>query len=422
MKVLWLSNQMPPAVARILGKEAGNKEGWLTGLLEGLLRHREENGLELGLCFPIAPGSAPVKGSTEDFSYYGFYEDAAHPEKYDVSLEKQIKDILQEFAPDIVHCFGTEYPHTLAMSRVCEDKRKLLVGIQGLCFKYADYYMADLPKKIQKRYLLRDFLKRDNLILQQKKYILRGNFEKEALKNVRHVTGRTDWDRAAAAGVNPQAEYHFMNESLRPVFYEARWEMENCEKYSIFLSQGNYPIKGLHYLLNALPDILKRYPQTKVYVAGDVITRYNTLMEKIKIGSYGKYCLDLIKKQKLEDRVCFLGKLDSRKMCERYLKSHVFLSPSAIENSPNSVGEAMLLGMPVVSSAEGGVTNLLKDGEEGLLYPYQDLKALAEAVIRIFSNDEEAACLGNKAREHALRTHDPEINYRRLLEIYGELA
>lgn len=422
MKVLWLSNQMPPAVAHVLGKEAGNKEGWLTGLLERLLLHREENNIELGICFPIAPGSAPVKGKTAEFAYFGFYEDTVHPEKYDVSLEKQLKDILQEFAPDVVHCFGTEYPHTLAMSRVYEDKAKLLVGIQGLCFKYADYYMANLPKQIRKRYLLRDFLKKDNLILQQKKYVMRGNFEKEALKNVCHVTGRTDWDRAAAAEVNPQAEYHFMNESLRADFYEARWQMENCEKYSIFLSQGNYPIKGLHYLLWALPDILKRYPQTKVYVAGDVITRYNTLMEKIKIGSYGKYCLDLIKKQKLEDTVCFLGKLDSHKMCERYLKSHVFLSPSAIENSPNSVGEAMLLGMPVVSSAEGGVANLLKDGEEGLLYPYQDVKALAEAVIEVFSNDEAAVTYGNKAREHALLTHDPEINYRRLLEIYGELA
>lgn len=422
MKVLWLSNQMPPVVARVLGKEAGNKEGWLTGLLEQLLRHRGENGIALGICFPISPGSAPIKGKTEDFSYFGFYEDTMHPEKYDVSLEKQLEDILQEFAPDVIHCFGTEYPHTLAMSRVCKDKERLLIGIQGLCFKYADHYMADLPMRIQKRYLLRDFLKRDNLLRQQRKYVLRGGFEKEALRIVRHVTGRTGWDRAAAAEINPQAEYHFMNESLRPDFYQARWQLNNCKKYSIFLSQGNYPIKGLHYLLWALPDILKQYPQTKVYVAGDVITRYDTLMEKIKIGSYGKYCLDLIKKQKLEDKVSFLGKLDSRRMCERYLKSHVFLSPSAIENSPNSVGEAMLLGMPVVSSAVGGVADLLKDGEEGLLYPHQDVEALASAVIRLFSDDEEAAALGKKAREHALQTHDPERNYKRLLEIYGEMT
>ena len=422
MKVLWLCNLMPPAVAHVLGKEAGNKEGWLTGQLEKLLSHRKENGIELGLCFPIAPGSVPIKGSTEEFSYFGFYEDTVHPEKYDVELEEQLKKILQEFAPDIVHCFGTEYPHALAMSRVCEDKKKLLIGIQGLCYKIADFYMADLPESIQKRYLLRDFLKRDNLVRQQRKYVLRGGFEKEALKMARHVTGRTDWDKAAVAEVNPQAEYHFMNESLRSDFYKFRWQLNNCERYSIFLSQGNYPLKGLHYLLWALPDILKQYPQTKVYVAGDVITRYNTLPEKIKISSYGKYCLDLIRKERLADKVCFLGKLDSAGMCERYLKSHVFLSASSLENSPNSVGEAMLLGMPVVSSAVGGVANLIVNGEEGLLYPHQDMKALAAAIMRFFSDDEAAVAFGNRAGEHARLTHDPEINYRRLLEIYGEMT
>ena len=64
MKVLWLSNQMPPMAAQILGREAGNKEGWLTGLLEQVVRHgrsssddtadTEKKDLELGICFPIA--------------------------------------------------------------------------------------------------------------------------------------------------------------------------------------------------------------------------------------------------------------------------------------------------------------------------------------------------------------------------------
>ncbi|MGN1147253.1 MAG: glycosyltransferase family 4 protein, partial [Lachnospiraceae bacterium] len=318
--------------------------------------------------------------------------------------------------------FGTEYPHTLAMTKVCGNKEKLLIGIQGLCFKYADYYMADLPKRIQKRFLLRDFLKQDNLVIQQKKYVLRGKFEIEALQNTGHVTGRTDWDRQAAAEVNPKARYHFMNETLRSNFYGPRWSIDTCERHSIFLSQGNYPIKGLHYVLEAMPEILKNFPDTKVYVAGDVITRYGTLMEKIKIGSYGKYCLELMKKYNLAEKVVFLGRLNSEEMCERYLKSHLFLSPSAIENSPNSVGEAMLLGMPVVSSAVGGVANMLTDKEEGLLYPYQDVNKLADAVCTVFADEEQAKAYGERAREHALRTHDPGTNYRRLLEIYRELA
>lgn len=421
MRVLWLCNIMLPVIAEELGRKASNKEGWLTGLSEQILRHGEENSIELGICFPVEKGSGAVRGRIGQFSYFGFEEDVSKAELYDESLEPQLTAILKEFKPDVVHAFGTEFPHTLAMTRCIQDKGRMLIGIQGLCFKYADYYMADLPKKVQKRFLFRDFLKRDNIVIQQKKYRMRGQFETEALKNTGHVTGRTDWDREAAAEVNQEAEYHFMNETLRSNFYGKTWKIEDCEKHSIFLSQGNYPIKGLHYLLQAMPAILESYPDTKVYVAGDVITRYGTLMERIKIGSYGKYCRDLIKKLSLEEKIIFSGRLDSEKMCDRYLRSHLFLSPSAIENSPNSVGEAMLLGMPVVSSDVGGVHNMLTSGEEGLLYPYQDTAKLAEAVCRMFA-DEKAACrMGRCAAAHAAITHNPEANYRRLMEIYGEI-
>lgn len=424
MKILWLTNIMLPMVAEQLHKEASNKEGWLTGLADTILKNQAENDLELAVAFPVEQALDGCHGIVEAagrLAYYGFYENTGAPEQYDAGLEARLQRILRDFQPDVVHCFGTEYPHTLAMTRVCEDKNRLLIGIQGLCFKYADYYMAGLPEKVQKRFLLRDFLKQDNLQIQQQKYVKRGQFEIEALQNTGNVTGRTDWDREAAAAVNPKAKYHFMNETLRANFYGPVWKLENCERYSIFLSQGNYPIKGLHYVLTALPAILVKYPETKVYVAGDVITGYSTLMEKIKIGSYGKYCLDLIKKLGLSEKIVFLGRQNSEQMCERYLKSHLFLSPSAIENSPNSVGEAMLLGMPVVSSKVGGVANMLTNGEEGLLYPYQDTDKLAESVCAIFADDAQAVGFGEQARAHARITHNGEQNYRRLLEIYAQI-
>lgn len=422
MKVLWLCNIMLPVIAEALGRGASNKEGWLSGLASRIMDTGKENNIQLGVCFPIAPNSEPIRGKVQDVCYFGFEENTAKAEIYDENLEKRLEAIVKEFEPDVIHCFGTEYPHTLAMTRVCKEKNRLLIGIQGLCFKYADYYMADLPKKVQRRYLLRDFLKQDNLAKQQQKYVMRGKFEIEALKNTGNVTGRTDWDLQAVREVNPNVKYHFMNETLRANFYGPVWDYQKCEKYSVFLSQGNYPIKGLHYVLQAMPDILKKYPETKVYVAGDIITRYESVKEKIKIGSYGKYCRDLIKKNRLEEKVIFLGRLDSVQMCDRYLKSHLFLSPSAIENSPNSVGEAMLLGMPVVSSRVGGVANMLTHGEEGILYPYQNVQKLTEAVCAVFEQGEKAAEYGERARKHALSTHNPETNYRRLLEIYEDLT
>ena len=83
----------------------------------------------------------------------------------------------------------------------------------------------------------------------------------------------------------------------------------------------------------------------------------------------------------------------------------------------------MLLGMPVVSSRVGGVHNMLEDGEEGFLYETADRKALAEHICYIFDekNRERVIRMGQKARTHALKTHDPEANYKRLMEIYHEI-
>ena len=421
MKVLWLCNIMLPVIAEKLGKPASNKEGWLSGLAQQILMHQEENQIQLGICYPVDKQTQPQKGEVLGISYFEFQEDTARPENYDESMESKFQEILKEFQPDVIHCFGTEYPHTLAMTKACEDKSKVLIGIQGLCYIYADRYFARLPKRIVNRYLFRDFVKRDNIRIGREKFVKRGEYEKQALSLAGHITGRTDWDRAAAQECGPNARYHFMNETLRTNFYDAGWDYETCEPYSIFLSQGNYPIKGLHFMLQAMPEILKQYPQTKVYVAGDVITRYKSLMDKIKISSYGKYCLDLIKQSGLEDKVHFVGRLNATEMCERYVRSHVFVSPSSIENSPNSVGEAMLLGMPVVSSDVGGVANMLTHGKEGILYPYHQVDALADAVCQIFADKEKAVCMGQNARKHAQITHDGRTNYARLMEIYQQI-
>lgn len=435
MRVLWLCNIMPPVIAAALKLPASNKEGWISGLLEEWKRHGADGGMELGICFPLTPrsiqdkvrnelpseGDIPIAGETEGISFYGFYEDTVRPECYDINLEKQLNHILKRFDPDLVHIFGTEYPHALAMAK-CIGSKHLLVGIQGLCSRIADCYGAGLPKWIQKRYLLRDLIKGDNIARQQKKFERRGKMEVQCLQLAPHVTGRTAWDRAAVGEINPDAKYYEMNETLRPEFYETYWKKEDCEAYSIFLSQGNYPLKGLHLLLKALPEIKERCPKVKVYVAGDVITRYETLKDKLKISSYGQYCRKLIRNLGLEDAVHFVGRLNSEEMRDRYLKSHVFLSASVLENSSNSVGEAMLLGMPVVSSDVGGISSLITDKQEGLLYPYMNEEALAKAVCKMFADDVFAAECGRQARERAQKTHDPKENYVRLLEIYDTLC
>lgn len=429
MRVLWLCNIMLPFIAKSMGQKIVVKEGWLSGLAGKLINNQDKNKITFAICFPTSDGegmvkedkSLFVKGKANGISYYMFREDTVHPEIYDAAMEDSFQAILEDFKPDIVHIFGTEYPHTLAMVRAWNRPNQTLIGIQGLCYAYAQVYMADLPQTVQHKRTFRDVIKKDGLIQQQEKFIQRGKYEIEALGLVGHVTGRTDFDREETKQHAPNAVYHFMNETLRDEFYIDSWNINRIERYSIFVSQGNYPIKGLHYVLQILPKLVEAHKETMIYVAGDVITAYDSVKDKIKISGYGKYLLDMIKKNKMQEHVKFVGRLQSDKMCARYLRSHIFLCPSAIENSPNSVGEAMLLGVPVVAADVGGIHNLLTDNKDGILYQHDKLEQMKDAILRIFDDDKLALSMSSNAKEHAAKTHDAQKNYQRLLEIYHEI-
>ncbi len=450
IRVLWLCNFMLPAVAGKLGMEATNKEGWISGLASVVLKRQQDNDIHLSVAFPVGEEQdgcfdTLVMAEGGGLDYYGFYEDTAHPEQYDAGLEERLKKVVERANPDIVHCFGTEYPHTLAMCRIFPRRERILIGIQGLCAVCANAYMANLPEKIVKSATVRDRLRKDTLLMQQEKFVRRGVMEREAVGLAGNVTGRTPWDKHYASEWNPQAVYYPMNETLRSNFYEGVWREENAIPHSIFLSQGNYPLKGLHYMLLALPQIRKEYPDVKVYVAGDSLVKYDTWKDKLKISAYGKYLRSLIQEWQLQEQVVFLGSLTAQEMKERFLKSHLFVCCSSLENSPNSLGEAMLLGMPCVSADVGGVPGIFKDKEDGVLYhgyrtaansfdnmrDVEDGKEetldnivnnLTAAVLEIWKNPEKMQIYCDNARNHAQKNHNREENYRNLTEVYANIA
>ncbi|MBR5067722.1 MAG: glycosyltransferase, partial [Lachnospiraceae bacterium] len=329
MRVLWVINQCIPVIAKHLNIEVPNKEGWLTGLSEKLIAEKD-NDLSLGIAFNAGFEDGRYKGEYE-VTAYGYDDDLSVPEEYDESLEYRFKEIIEDFKPDVIHIFGTEYPHTLAVCKAAPDTSKVLIGIQGLCSVYADHYFDGLPEEMYVKETLRDKIKSDNIVKQQAKFVKRGELEIKAIKLAKNVTGRTSWDKKYTSEYNPDAKYYFLNETLRSNFYEGKWNFENCEKHTLFASQGDYPIKGLHVLLRALPEVKKDYPDVKLYVAGNKITGEDSLKKKILIGTYGRYINKLIKDGDLSDNVVFLGSLSAEKMKERYLKSNAFISPSMME-------------------------------------------------------------------------------------------
>ncbi|SCY25203.1 glycosyltransferase family 4 protein [Butyrivibrio sp. INlla14] len=425
MKVLWLCNIMLPAYARAHDLNFSVREGWLSGCFNRITKAGEsEREVLLGVCFPACGEIASSSEVIDGVTYYGFEEDLNHPENYDEALENRFAQILEDFKPDIVHIFGTEFPHALAMLKSFDDSKKVLLGIQGLCGRIADEYMAMLPESVQRSATFRDRLKEDSLLQQQEKYRIRGEREKETILLAGNITGRTEFDRKETSAINPNARYFAMNETMRPAFYEGKWQEKNAIPHSIFLSQGDYPLKGFHFMLEAMPKILEKYPDAHLYVAGNNIigkgqSKYPYFL---RASAYGKYLRGLISSGKLKKKVTMVGMLSEQEMKEKMLQSSIFVCPSILENSPNSLAEAMLLGMPIVAARVGGIPSMIQNNKECTFFEGGNSDQLADAIIQMWDEPVISAVYGDNARKHALISHDPDANYQKLMQIYREIV
>lgn len=417
MKVLWLTNIPLTKVAEDLMLEKNHGGGWLEGLFNIITN--DEN-INLYLIFPFNTNKV-TKGKWRNVEYFGFPQNYNFRQSSANLLQKVMEDILKEVNPDIIHIFGTEYKHTLAMTNAAIKLNKInhtLINIQGICAKIAFHYFTGLPNWVKYIATFRDLLTRNNIYYQQKKFISRSRYEKKAIMNVTNIIGRTDWDLASTKEINKKVNYYHCNEILRDEFYEQEWDISSCIRHSIFISQATYPIKGLHILLNALPEVIKEYPDTHLYISGSDITNKNW----IKTSTYGWFLNRLIKKHNIESNITWLGILDGIQMRDRYLKSHVFASSSLIENESNSISEAKLLGVPVVASFVGGVTSRIKHSEDGFLYQHDASYMLSYYICKIFDNDKLAIELSRNSKISANNINDRKTNYEKLLSIYAEIS
>ena len=228
------------------------------------------------------------------------------------------------------------------------------------------------------------------------------------------MIGRTDWDKKCVQKRNAGCKYYHCSETLRDVFYEDSWDIRSIQRHSVFVSQAGYSIKGLHILIPALALIKRRYPDVLVYVAGDkAFLKRNT--------PYGCYIKKLIKQYSVEENIVFLGFFTAEKIKQQLLKTHVMVMPSLLENSPNSIGEAMMMGVPVVAAKVGGIPSLMSDGKEGYLYACMDKKDLARKICKIFLHDDLALKFSKNGRKTGAKLYNRSNNLDRLLEIYDEI-
>lgn len=371
MKVLWITLKTPDLLLREYGEKGDCYGGWIDTLLLSLSKDED---MELAVLCPYGKvyGVQTVSGIT----YYTIPK--GRPFYKGADLRQYLRRVNREWQPDVVHSHGTEFPLGLVWAEECGISN-LLVSVQGLNGAIADHYLDGISSPGSYR-TLRDILRHDSMQQQKRKFRIHARDERRLLGMLKYVAGRTDWDRTHVKALNPGARYFHVGEMIRPEFEGRRWDYSECEPHSIFVSQGAYPIKGIHMALRALNLVKKEFPDVRLYIAGSDPVH----VPFWRLGGYGNYLRCEMKRLGLSHNVEFTGTLTASQMAERYLKSNLYLLCSSIENSPNSLAEAISLQMPVIASICGG-TPEMTGWNPAALYRFEEYPALADMICGVFS-------------------------------------
>lgn len=413
-RVLWTVNIVLPAVAEDLGLPRTPFGGWLSLMTERLAA-RPEFRIGVAMRAPVKTLTVIERGG---ITYFAMPQSAG--DRFDVD-QATCDRVLAEFAPDVLHAEGSEMAYTRRFLRSWRGPK--LLSLQGVINGYRNYELGRLPllsmlNPLRPKTALTAMALMANYAF---RFLPRLRAERETLGLADHIMGRTTWDRAQAWAINPRATYHHCSRILRAAFYGTAWRAPGYEPHSIFVGNAASPRKGTHIVVEAVRLLLADYPGLKLFVAGESPEALPATAPKRHVG-YPAYVTGLIRRHGLQDRVRFTGLLSEAAMAERMERSHVFVLSSVIENSPNTLGEAMMVGTPAVAAFAGGVPSMAQDEVEVLMYRADDPAMLALQIKRLF--DDPALCgrLSTSARQRARRTHDPEANVQALVDAYERIV
>lgn len=416
MKVLWFVNN--PCLPSRDGRTSVSG-GWVLSLTEALKKYPE---VTLEVAFLSPEMTDEDEFVCEGMKYYSIqpYKSSSYlvfrvkrllmSQAQEASLIcARMNEIVAASSPDIIHIHGTEKPFGL-MAAKFSGQIPVVFSIQGLMNVCAERFFSGIPAAdIARHESLSAKIFKKSVFRDRKRAVRQAEDETGFLNKASYIIGRTGWDRRITGLFNPDRKYFHVDELMRRPFYSALWSKNSfSEPFRIVSTLSYGPYKGFETLLKAA-DLLKRNAgfsfewQVIGYTGNEEYVRISEKVLGIRASEAG---------------VVFLGRKTAEEMTGIMCGADVFCHVSHVDNSPNSVCEAMMLGMPVIASAVGGVPDLLANGAEGVLVQEGDAHGLAGAVIEIHDGFDRASAFGHAARLKALERHSHDKVCNELITAY----
>jgi len=285
---------------------------------------------------------------------------------------------------DLLHIHGSEHQYEVMAKDL---KIPTLVSIQGI--------ISEVIKVIP-------------IISNVKIYIewkLSSLYEKKYLPQYKYFSCRTHWDTNYIKSINPKVKIYNIWEMIRKDFFKDHF---SNQKKNILLVGGKNPIKGLIELLHAYNSSLQEKGLKLIIMGNCKVADLNVIIEKYNLSNININNIDC------------RGLQDVKGMIESYEESFCLVHPTYIDNSPNSVCEAQLSGLPVIATDVGGVSSLIEDKKTGLLIG-KESKDIETSVDRLLNDNDLRNFISENAKTIARHRHNPDLILQQTLDMYHEI-
>lgn len=417
MNILWFSLS-PCGSIRRYGKER-IIQGWMISL-EDALKKEENVNLSVAFFSSTEKESFEFEGVTYYPMYIGDESNGFNRviNRYrslnskDQEMTPIMLDVVKKAKPDIIHIHGTEERFGLIQDYV--KNIPIVFSIQGLISSYSVKFFSGIPlSEIKKHESVSEKIRRATIEETYKEFLKKAEREKHYLSHAKYILGRTSWDRNITYGLNPQRQYFVIDEILRAPFYTSRWDKTEFSKNQIHIVStiSGGPYKGYETVLTSA-KILKEYSGLNFeweVIGYDEDTKMSRLCSKITGINHNDVNIKLVGRKNAEEVANILSHSD------------IFVQVSHIENSPNALCEAMLVGMPIVGTFVGGTSSMLKDGKEGMLVQDGDPYIMAGTISEMANNFNSAKEMADNARKRAIVRHNSNRIVGQLLNAYNTI-
>ena len=404
MRILWFS--VTPSLYD--EKKYG---GWISSLERIVNQHGDE--IDLGIAFEYGDGKFKIR--KDDVVYYPMnisntikdrlIEKVDFNYKWERTKVKML-EVIEDFKPDIIQCFGSENLYGLIKDYT---DIPIVIHMQGFSNIYNE--------SSQLVYSDWEYIGCNNYnpkvafteLTNRKKYQASLADERHLMRINKFFMGRTSWDKEIVNNYSPKSYYFYCSEALRPDIYDAPKWNPKCSNIMrlVTITQAGI-LKGNEIILRTAKILKDDFNfDFEWYVAGN--SREFRVAEKKTGIKHDKY------------NIFLLGMIDSSNVAKLLSESDAYIHPAIIDNSPNSLCEAQVVGCPVIAANVGGISSLVEDGKTGILYPYNEPHMLAFNIMKIRNNDTISKKISKNEIEVAITRHNPQKIYKCLYGIYNNV-